>query len=1157
MAEEGIRISDKNNPNSGYDVYYDGKIIGWARTPGEAQTILKDAKTKGRQKQPQKMDDAGQTEKKGEQDSSPSPKKEGGKFGSTILKLKPQGGYSWIFYIILILGVVGFLLWWSGLLTKSLAYLLTALLFIFFFLVILFGFMDEEPCSKWIAIAFLIWAVDMLPIGQPYAGFTTELSGLLTINWLALISTGIFVSLLLIGVITQLIKKEYIFALISLAIIYAINRFGVNYFAFGQFSLNYGSWIFLAILLGFFFIAVFFGKSGSGKEGAVDYFSYVFMILVISYFLSVNTNWMGSLKAWAHLGFVFLFGIAYIRKKSSPTAFHLWAPCLALADFYLYNIVLLFSDKIPGLQFIPILVLGVLIYCLQDEGIESDYPTLALIFLVLILLVFIAPTYALNQTQDIERRKGVSITDFFNQVKDKVSEIIEINLDLATGGLYRGNVEKNRYENLGVYFTNIRAADPRFYTDEPITVWGSIRSKTYQDAVIINFSCYRMRNDKRIKADKIIPDMKFPIFTLEEVDTECTFLPSTEPRVQAGTNIITFSANYNFGTDAYLKTYFIDRDRFRAYARENVDPLKELGIKDKNPVSVSTNGPVEIGMGAGPLVTVSQGYGVKPAIGITLTNRQEIQDKDKKIITKWDGVIKNITELVLLVPPGIEIRGADGESVDESCKKENFEKGDCPCSMPFIEYDAKKCEQTCEEAVSVCVKTCADVYKNKEGQSGNKEDELACGEECNAVYGKCKNECGFLFKSEDTNSKEKYKGYALDVSSLQFRDLNRDIDKHRSFVCRYEPTQAVLGDDPISTKYFRVRARYNYLLENFVTVNVEQSPAETKSTVPDDFKRSLIGLQLGGYEGFTPDLISAIGYVESGWRHCCQEAQGKGTKCTPTTEKSCSFDKLITSGTSFGAMQIKYNTDASKKEVGSIVKSTCNSGEDITNLECNVKVGVEILKKKYNSYSNGCRNSKEYTSYSNIKTACDECKTSPKYGSVAYSTYVKGLAAVRGYNGWGCDGRYDPDYVEKVKNAATKIRNGEIVDNTIKELFSTRQGEGMMGEGETTQTDTVQNPATPTEVNAAYGYSPSTGRYNAVVSWVKSMSSNVINYRVTRRSGNEQAITICDNLSKDVNTCNDDQSAVALEAGKTYTYSVIAYASDGGYSYKDAQITIT
>src|SRR3989338_1765045 len=43
MAKNGVFVSDRNNPNAGYDIYVNGKLIGWARTPGAAQNIFNKA----------------------------------------------------------------------------------------------------------------------------------------------------------------------------------------------------------------------------------------------------------------------------------------------------------------------------------------------------------------------------------------------------------------------------------------------------------------------------------------------------------------------------------------------------------------------------------------------------------------------------------------------------------------------------------------------------------------------------------------------------------------------------------------------------------------------------------------------------------------------------------------------------------------------------------------------------------------------------------------------------------------------------------------------------------------------------------------------------------------------------------------------------------
>ncbi|MBI2650367.1 fibronectin type III domain-containing protein [Candidatus Woesearchaeota archaeon] len=757
---------------------------------------------------------------------------------------------------------------------------------------------------------------------------------------------------------------------------------------------------------------------------------------------------------------------------------------LLIIDFYGYG--LLYSSDILALQFISPLVIFVIWYCYHIET-ESDtknytYPVAAFILLVtFILLMSVSVGGTTSAEVPFIARKGVDYKDLFTQFKEKLTGAIESRLDIATAGLYRGNVEKNRYESLGVYFGNIRAADPRFYTDEPITVWGTLRSKTYKDAVIVSFNCSRWKDSKRIYADKIIPEIKFPIFTLEEVDTQCTFLPKEE-KIPAGANIVTLSAEYNFGTDSYLKTYFMVRERFRASAREGIDPLTQFGIKDKKPLSVSTNGPVEIGLGAGPLVTVSEGYAVKPTIGITLTNRKEIEDKDKKIITRWEGKIKNITELILLTPPGITLGTPDKL---EKCKdpKTELEKLECPCSMPFSSYDEQKCYDSCvEQVLKPCNTACASV--NKDSKDPNAE--IGCNNECSIVSDRCLDECRFLFQVNEGEgpTKEKYNAYSLDVSSKQFKDLNKDIDKSRSFVCRFEPSPAVLDESPITTRYFRVRTRYNYLLENSVTVNVESVPVGAKNTVPDSVVKTASDINRGHslwFEGYSNELISAIASVESKYKHCCQEAtKNSAGNCVDSGLKECPFGNLITSGSSFGIMQIQYNTKKSRDWADSLAREYCkkdSSGNDIkiNNYDCNVLVGIAILKSKYDTFKGGCAGLK------GISIACNTCKsnTAPY---TPYSSYRGVEAALRGYNGWGCDpANSDPGYVEKILRAKATLKGKDIVDSSTLGGIS-REGIGM------TDDATTQKPSPPTNPKAID--TPLESK-SITVSWSASTATNV------------------------------------------------------------------
>jgi len=81
------------------------------------------------------------------------------------------------------------------------------------------------------------------------------------------------------------------------------------------------------------------------------------------------------------------------------------------------------------------------------------------------------------------------------------------------------------------------------------------------------------------------------------------------------------------------------------------------------------------------------------------------------------------------------------------------------------------------------------------------------------------------------------------------------------------------------------------------------------------------------------------------------------------------------------------------------------------NTEKNIECGALVLKAKYNDYGNGIYNSyayrKKLSSFVSMVNSC--IKEYPKY-----KDYTSWIAALRGYNGWGCGSGADVDYVENI-----------------------------------------------------------------------------------------------------------------------------------------------
>jgi len=239
--------------------------------------------------------------------------------------------------------------------------------------------------------------------------------------------------------------------------------------------------------------------------------------------------------------------------------------------------------------------------------------------------------------------------------------------------------------------------------------------------------------------------------------------------------------------------------------REGLDVFEEFGITDTRPVPVYTNGPAAIEMGTtSPIVGVSNNYLAFPRFSLAIKNRPG-----------WQGRITGLKELVLLLPEGVNITNP-GIKVDEDGNEIQTKENDC--NVRFKPYGITDCEDSCETFVE---DECKDVCRGYDDLS----EKRSCKAYCSDEREDCVKQCGFLFNERD----QEYKGYALAQSSidtLQKRIYDdEDSERFERFNCKLNPIRdEVLGNTPITTKFFRVKARYNYTVESPITVQIVKAP---------------------------------------------------------------------------------------------------------------------------------------------------------------------------------------------------------------------------------------------------------------------------------------------------------------------------------------------
>lgn len=698
-------------------------------------------------------------------------------------------------------------------------------------------------------------------------------------------------------------------------------------------------WIFVFMTILLYLMDMFLGFNGINIQRFIDnltflggvesYFGWFFNAIVItlliaywvlyrpgtnefiSWFLVAETIsliiFMGGMGTMLiHLAFCIAFYFLYIRyfspkvfgtseTESHATANYIFFFLLAF-DYFGYGLLAYFIDNpvIANRLIIPIWFYFALIFTHQQK---RTFMISMVIFIVIMMNVFYfvggiegLRSMGATLTED-EKQEGINffvtgwsnVKDTFKKAWYGFRDDLDSRLIYASGGYYQGRVERNKVGPLGVYIEELQSSQPRYYQEEDVIIWGTIKAISLGEAINLDVNCHKQYEESYATSRK--PNYPFTMFNKETRDFECIFkegkvnvgwwdswemdfypfhvvmafpldidglstkrnFADIEYRhLKLGSNTLTVDASFDFETLAYLKSYYMDLDRKRSMVREGLDPFVEFNIKDKDPIAVYTDGPVIIGMETtSPIIEVSKGAVSNPRLGVTLENKEG-----------WDGVIEGISELVILMPPGVEIKDLDDDCTydfkeyEKICSKE----GELCCYDSSLVKDISDVRAdglnkvleakrgSCETLVyQPCVQTC------KEGKVDATTEANCRYKRCKEAYTSCVEDCEILFEGDKEG--ELYNAYALDVdSTIRYWNIKRipytfhffpwkskgsvfrDIDRFRSFSCSLnvkggsEEEGGVLENTPITVKYFRTKARYYYTLQKDIDVLIQESP---------------------------------------------------------------------------------------------------------------------------------------------------------------------------------------------------------------------------------------------------------------------------------------------------------------------------------------------
>ncbi|MEA2037888.1 MAG: MFS transporter [Nanoarchaeota archaeon] len=415
----------------------------------------------------------------------------------------------------------------------------------------------------------------------------------------------------------------------------------------------------------------------SKRDKGVDLWEWgTFGALIFLIMFIALTGSMGY-SGFIHFIYIIVFWALVVRGRKEGTSANIILIFLLGFDFYRFPLLQWIGLPLLVVSLImafPFLLLWTILY-LWDEFPDNKIVTWAFwIFFVVMMLLNWENVHAASQAV-IGEEEGVGVKNPWDVIKESTGGLVGFfgdmrtaykkQLEFATGGYYQSKVERNEDPDskLGVYLENVQVADKHFYENEGVVLWGDLKARTLEEPINVHMSC-ETGEGKYIEQGVIKPDKlgsrveKYGIDKFEEIGFECRFWAG---QLGPGTNSVRIRAEFNFETLAFIRTYFMDIERIRALRKENVNPLKQYGIKDTGKKGVSTYGPVKLGMGTSdPPVGLSVENDGYTYLGITLENQ-------------WpQGRIKNVTGISIEIPVNLDLEETSMPGKELYCR-EGFE----------------------------------------------------------------------------------------------------------------------------------------------------------------------------------------------------------------------------------------------------------------------------------------------------------------------------------------------------------------------------------------------------------------------------------------------------------------------------------------------------
>jgi hypothetical protein len=384
---------------------------------------------------------------------------------------------------------------------------------------------------------------------------------------------------------------------------------------------------------------------------------------------------------------MFFIGWVWIFSQGGPTR-QGFAKSLGLNAIAFFIPYLLNIGGLPGIigarniSIILAVLPAYLVYFffIEPNMISPKWETVKKIYILIFILIFANWAYhagssqlALETLEFIPGLDGPVSADIFGVWADIINTVLETLkaiwawiVDLLTnwsariGGLfnstiganvYTGQTDVNAVQKLGVFLEPVKSTDKTYGLNEPVGVFSTLSANTLDRAIHANIQCEGDSGNKdadgkaiKVQADAIYPQKSYTFEEFSSEDIDCSFAADAFIK---GTHRVEMKVDFDFETQAYFKSYFVDKERSRSFRRTGRNVLDVYKITDKKPIAIYTDGPVQVGIGIGkpqPIeLDLQNDESNRLTLGITLRN-------------KWDGEVNAFNKIAVMMPQQMDIQ---------------------------------------------------------------------------------------------------------------------------------------------------------------------------------------------------------------------------------------------------------------------------------------------------------------------------------------------------------------------------------------------------------------------------------------------------------------------------------------------------------------------